>query len=376
MSLADAETTPLFALLARRWRLEEEVQDCRFDRAGGRLAFALSDGTLALASMDDPESAQSRWRVALDTGRATVAPRRRPVAPLMRLAADAAPLRVAPFGTAGFIVGGASGRLATVAPDGTTDILVEIDAGAVDAIEPLADRSALVAAGGVVVRYDAEGGTARALAHLEAPLRALAAAPGSQRVALASEEGVAILDLAAAPGDANAEAARFEIVLPGPRALAWSPDGRRLAIGLDEGGLALLDVAERRTLRLPDYPAPVRSLDWSPDGTQLATGGAFRAIVWDLSEAGDRPRTIETGGVGMVIVEVVRRHPRKPLVAVGYEDGSVVIAQIGRRDELLLRQPSSGRVEDLRWSDNGEHLAFAAANGEAGVIDLPAHLFK
>ncbi|MDQ0509904.1 WD40 repeat domain-containing protein [Ancylobacter amanitiformis] len=368
MNIAEAETTPLVKLLARRWRLGEEVGDCRFDRAGGRLAFVLGDGTLALASMDDPESAQARWRVALDTGRASIAPRRRPVPPLMRLLADVAPLRVAPFGAEGFIVGGASGRLVRVAPDGTTAVLVEIDTGAVDAIEPLPDHSALVAAGGVVVRYDAGGGTARALAHMEGPLRALAAAPDGDHVALATPDAVAVIGLR--------DAGRTDLALARAQVLAWSPDGQRLAIGLTEGGLALLDMEDGRVLRLPDYPAPIRSLDWSADGSQLVTGGAFRTIVWDMAEPGDRPRTIETGRAGMVTVEVVRRHPRRPLVAVGYEDGSIVIARIGHRDELLLREPSAGQVEDLRWSGDGEHLAFTTAQGELGVIDLPPHMFK
>jgi WD40 repeat protein len=151
--------------------------------------------------------------------------------------------------------------------------------------------------------------------------------------------------------------------------LAWSPDGRILSAGLDQGGIALIEPETRRVLRLPDYPAPVRSLDWSGDSRLLATAGAFRAIVWSLDTGDGKPKTIETGRAGFVAITVVRLHPHRPLLAVGYENGVIVIARIGARG--------------LDWSPDSEHLAFhasqggaGASQGSAGILDLPSHMFK
>lgn len=54
----------------------------------------------------------------------------------------------------------------------------------------------------------------------------------------------------------------------------------------------------------------------------------------------------------------------------------IVVMAVGHRDELVIRDPAPGGLRDLSWSADGEHLAFYAAQGWAGVIDLLAHMFK
>lgn len=178
MSAMEAEVSPLFALLARHWRLGG-VEASAFDASGMSVGFALGDGTLALASMGDEENANVRWRVSIENGRATVSTRSRPVPPPAIVPIDVAPIRLAPFGDAGFLVGGASGRLVTVAPDGAVRSLVDMDSGPVEAICATSRQVAFVAAGGLVARYGAGDATARAIARYEEPLRAMA--PSTRR---------------------------------------------------------------------------------------------------------------------------------------------------------------------------------------------------
>lgn len=373
MSTTEADASPLFALLARQWRLEAEVQACAFARDGSSLAFALADGTLAIVSMDDPEAAGTRWRMSIEDGRSTISPRARPVSAPVRVSVGEGPLRLSVFGPSGFLVGSANGRLVRVEADGSARVVVEHDCTGVDAIATscaAGDRTAWVAASGCVTRYDPDGGTARAMARYEGTARAVAPSPDSRMVALGFEASLSIVDV----GDTAS--GRFETAVGPVEALAWSPDGRRLAAGLLDGGVALIDIADRRVLRLPDYPAPVRTLDWSADSRHLVTGGAFRTIVWTLGEGGERPWTLETGRSGFVAVEAARLHPHLPLVAAGYENGMVVVMAVGHRDELVIRDPAPGGLRDLSWSADGEHLAFHASQGWAGVIDLPAHMFK
>ncbi|MBS7537551.1 WD40 repeat domain-containing protein [Ancylobacter lacus] len=372
MSTTEAEASPLFALLARQWGLEVEVHAGAFARDGASLAFALADGTLALVSMDDPEAAGTRWRMSIENGRSTISPRARPVAAPTRLSVGEGPLRLAAFGPSGFLVGDANGRLVRVAADGAPRVVVERGSTGVDAIAPSAagDGTAWVAAGGSVARHDPDGDTARVMARYEGIARVVAPSPDSGRVALGFEASLSIVDVHDTAGE------RFEIEVGPVEALSWSPDGRRLAAGLLDGGIALIGTADRRVLRLPDYPAPVRTLDWSADSRHLVTGGAFRAIVWTMGEGGARPRTLETGRSGFVAVEAARLNPQLPLVAAGYENGMIVVMALGHRDELVVRAPAPGGLRDLGWSSDGEHLAFHTAKGWAGVIDLPAHMFK
>lgn len=376
MSAMEAEVSPLFALLARHWRLGG-VEASAFDASGMSVAFALGDGTLALASMADEENANARWRVSIESGRATVSTRSRPVPPPAIVPIDVAPIRLAPFGDAGFLAGGVSGRLVTVAPDGAVRSLVDMDSGPVEVICATSGQVAFVAAGRLVARYGAGDATARAIARYEEPLRAMAPSPDARHIALGFNGRIAV-----EPAEDDGSA-RLGFDLAASRVLAWSPDGRILAAGLDHGGIALIEPETRRVLRLPDYPAPVRSLHWSGDSRLLATAGAFRAIVWSFDAGDGKPKTIETGRAGFVAITVVRLHPHRPLLALGYENGVIVIARIGARDELVVRDPSPGAVGGLDWSPDGEHLAFhasqggaGASQGSAGILDLPSHMFK
>lgn len=380
MSTTEAQASPLFTLLARQWQLEAEVQACAFARDGASLAYALADGTLALVSMEDPEAAGVRWRMSIEDGRSTISPRARPVAAPARVPVGEPPLRLAAFGPSGFLVGASSGRVVQIGADGSTRVMVEHDSAGVDALASLCEgaagaRAGWVAASGSVTRYDPEGGTARAMARYEGTARVVAPAPDGTRVALGFDARLALIDLPLTdPHSAAGEP--FETALGPVEALAWSPDGRLLAAGLLDGGVALIDPATRRVLRLPDYPAPVRTLDWSADSRWLVTSGAFRTIVWAVEGSHDRPKTLETGRSGLVAVEAARLHPHLPLVAAGYENGMIVVMAVGQRDELVIRDPAPGGLRDLSWSGDGEHLAFHAAQGWAGVIDLPAHMFK
>ncbi|MEU0568311.1 WD40 repeat domain-containing serine/threonine-protein kinase [Nonomuraea sp. NPDC005983] len=87
---------------------------------------------------------------------------------------------------------------------------------------------------------------------------------------------------------------------PGPTALAFAPDGRTLASGLTDGGVQLWNVAEQT--RRGSFTAgsePVRELRFSPDGRTLAVDGE-RIALWDtatLREVGQVPVGPHTAGL-------------------------------------------------------------------------------
>jgi RNA polymerase sigma factor (sigma-70 family) len=73
----------------------------------------------------------------------------------------------------------------------------------------------------------------------------------------------------------------------GSPAVAFSPDGRRLAWSAEDGTLRLTDVAtgkEVRTLGKPEQTRYLAGLAFSPDGKRLATRGYDRAVrLWDVA---------------------------------------------------------------------------------------------
>jgi dipeptidyl aminopeptidase/acylaminoacyl peptidase len=87
------------------------------------------------------------------------------------------------------------------------------------------------------------------------------------------------------------------------RSVRFSPDGRLLAIGSDQGYTQLWDVATRRPTgpRLVGHEGGVLDAEFSPDGRMLATSAADGTVIlWDTA----RRRALGTlpGPLGWVTV--------------------------------------------------------------------------
>ncbi|MGJ0503720.1 MAG: WD40 repeat domain-containing protein [Methylocystis sp.] len=170
-----------------------------------------------------------------------------------------------------------------------------------------------------------------------------------------------------------------------PETLAWagshldstiSPDGRFLVTSMQENALHGWRLADAKHMRMAGYPGKTRSFSWSHDGKWLATSGAHACIVWPFSgkdgPMGQAPREC---GVRSAIVTRVAFHPAALVLAMGYEDGLVMLARLSDGSEILVRRPAQeddgARISALAWDDRGSRLAFGAENGAAGVLTLP-----
>jgi WD40 repeat protein len=68
------------------------------------------------------------------------------------------------------------------------------------------------------------------------------------------------------------------------RALAWSPDGRLLATGGDEGLLLFWSPAQSQMpLFKLQQSAPVQAVSWSPDGKKIAAAVGATVALWALT---------------------------------------------------------------------------------------------
>jgi WD40 repeat protein len=79
--------------------------------------------------------------------------------------------------------------------------------------------------------------------------------------------------------------------------LGFSPDGRWLALGGENGAVSVVDWAgSRKVVRAPGHKGPVAGLAFSRDGRLLATAGVedLTVKVWNLDRLDrDRPETLE-----------------------------------------------------------------------------------
>ena len=194
----------------------------------------------------------------------------------------------------------------------------------------------------------------------------LAFAPKGLRLAVAHYGGVTLWF-------PNAQAA--------PEMLAWkgshldvvfSPDGRFLVTGDAGADAARLAPGRRQghahvglfgqgALDGVDARAASGSRPRAPSSSSSGRSQP-RTARWASSRAWSRPTSKRAVAVAC--------HPKQEIVAVGFEDGLVMLCRIEDGAEILAKKPGAAPVSALAWSADGSKLAFGTEDGEAGIVDL------
>ncbi|MDO9560863.1 MAG: WD40 repeat domain-containing protein [Bradyrhizobium sp.] len=193
----------------------------------------------------------------------------------------------------------------------------------------------------------------------------LAFAPKGLRLAIAHYNGVTLWFPNMA---ANAEVLEWAGSHLG---VMFSPDNKFLITAMHEPALHGWRLADTRHMRMTGYPGRVRSLSWSAGGKALATSGADTVIVWPFGSK-DGPMGKEPAMLAPLRARVsaVACHPKQDILAAGYSDGTVLMVRLGDGAEILVRKNGGAQVSGLAWNPKGTQLAFAAEDGDAGLLAL------
>jgi eukaryotic-like serine/threonine-protein kinase len=190
-------------------------------------------------------------------------------------------------------------------------------------------------------------------------------------------------------------------------ALAWSPDGTRLACG---GGEYKIDIFDARLWRqhitYKGHNSAIYALAWSPDGRQIISTGADDAMhLWDAINGKNVATYFKHSGIvsgvawspnGQRIVSVsydktaqvwnavtgtslatYRNHieriqsvawsPDGTRIATGGRDGTVHVWDANKGTTILIYKGHKDSVSVVRWSPDGKRLATASADKMARV---------
>ncbi len=265
------------------------------------------------------------------------------------------------------VTGGDDGRLVATTLDGSTTLLGEEKTGWIDALA-LHPSGALAWASGRNVRARSAKGEVKTTLS-SSSTRGLAFAPKGYRLAFSHYNGASLW---------------FPNSTEPPETLSWkgshldvsfSPDGRFLVTSMQENTMHGWRIADGKHMRMSGYPAKPRSLSWSPDGHWLATSGADACVVWPFdSKDGPMGKSPRECGVRPTRVSQVAFHPSAPVLALGYEDGFVLLCRLSDASEILVRKedPEGGAISTIAWDRDGRRLLFGTRNGKAGMLSLPA----
>ena len=153
--------------------------------------------------------------------------------------------------------------------------------------------------------------------------------------------------------------------------VVFSPDNKFLVTAMHESALHGWRLADNRHMRMTGYSGRVRSLSWSAGGKALATSGADTVILWPFASK-DGPMGKEPAMLAPLQARVtqVACHPKQDIFAAGYDNGTILMVRMHDGAEILVRRNGGEPVSALAWNAKGTLLAFAAEDGDAGLLEL------
>lgn len=148
----------------------------------------------------------------------------------------------------------------------------------------------------------------------------------------------------------------------GARAAAWSPDGKLLAIGDNEGYLSLYAPGGALERQVKVDPKAIIGLSWHPEGLQIATVGS-KLGFYNLET--ETVQTIDHRDTPVLMLSVAW-HPSGDFLALGdygdYEQKLPPLLQFRKPNGALIKSIKKSRAEyrNLSWSPDGKTLATAS----------------
>jgi WD40 repeat protein len=264
------------------------------------------------------------------------------------------------------LTGGDDGRVVVTSPDaGAVEIAMDEKRRWIDAVA-LSPSGAMAWSAGKTIHARDEKGSVRTW---DAPgaSQGLCFAPKGYRLAIAHNGGVSLWfpNTKTKPQFLDWKGAHLDV--------SWSADGRFVVSSMQENALHGWRLGTKVShMRMTGYPAKPRSLSWSHDGMWLASSGADAVIIWPFQGDGPMGKAPRECGVRRSKVTQTAFHPGAYVVAVGYDDGCILLIRLTDASELLVRPAvKDSGITAFAWDTGGKHLAFGCADGAAGILTLP-----
>lgn len=334
----------------RRFVLEERGQtqdlgayvvDAVFDRAG-TAAFGLGDGTVRIARGPDWPAVEAH---------------------------DGAVLAMTADPRAGWVTGGDDGGLRRVAADGVLSDVARYGSKWVEQVAAFADGKGggvlACAVGKAVHVLDGAGAALKSLQH-PSTVTGIAFDLKGKRIAASHYNGCSLWFVAAKTDS--------------PRIMEWKgshigiilhPAAEAVVTAMQENALHGWRLSDGQHMRMSGYPSKTASLSFSRNGKWLASSGAESVVLWPFFGGGPMGKApLELAGADGVVCTQVACHPSHDMVAAGFNDGMVVLADITTQRIIPVAPPGHGPVSALNWSATGSHLAFGTEEGFAALVDF------
>jgi WD40 repeat protein len=340
-----SETASLLETRGITYELGAYVVSTTFNRAGTALAWALGDGTLRIADLTTPRTLQT---IEAHDGA------------ILSLAPDAAPKN--------FITGGDDGRFLRTTSEGLITEIANFGSKWAEHVASFTDgKSAILvcAAGKFVHLFDATGEKLKSCEH-PSTVTGIAFDAKGKRIAASHYNGATIWFVAS-----RSDTGRRLEWKGSHIGVALHPAAEAVVTAMQENALHGWRLPDAHDMRMSGYPAKTESLAFTRSGKFLASSGADSIVLWPFFGGGPMGKPpIELAQLENILCTRIACHPQEEVIAAGYADASIIIADLPTKRVLRVSPPSQTPITALSWSSDGAWLSYGTESGFAALIDF------
>jgi WD40 repeat protein len=151
---------------------------------------------------------------------------------------------------------------------------------------------------------------------------------------------------------------------------AFSPNGKFLATGTQDGSVHFWYLATGRDSQMRGYPGKVDSTVWSGDSRYLATAADDQVVVWDFGGKGpEGSRPLQLRG-HTDRIECMAFQPKGNFLVTGGRDWRISLWFPGKSTLALDAQLTDSEPSCLRWSPDGRFIALGEQRGSLSIFEL------
>jgi len=149
--------------------------------------------------------------------------------------------------------------------------------------------------------------------------------------------------------------------------LAWSPDGKLIALGSHDKKVTIWDIATRKSVQtLVGHNNWVDAVAWSPNGKYIASASqGTRVRIWEVA-SGRQSSVLEGHSAG---VRDVAWSPDGNYLVSGSEDGTLRVWNIASGRSSMTVKVASVPLTSATWSPDSKHLGSSARDASIRIWD-------
>ena len=148
-------------------------------------------------------------------------------------------------------------------------------------------------------------------------------------------------------------------------AVAWSPNGRQLAVSLGDGRLGIFTPGQSQVRWIVSQAgeSSLFSVAWSPDGSKLAAGSENATRVWNVSSG-----RLEASMEQADYVRDLAWSPDGQYLAAATDDHQTWVWNVASEGLRFRLSGHTDWVRGVSWSANGKRIATASDDGKVLIF--------